>query len=185
VLAHNLQALAAVATRGEVNPRGRDFLSGREPCYAVYRTKDGRHMAVGALEKKFWDAVCEVLERTDLKECHWEVGKRDAEWGRREMTALFASKTQAEWVARFANSDCCVTPVLTLQECAGDPQISARQMVVRHEGTLQFAPPLRMSDYRFEVERPAPAAGEHTDAILREAGYAQADIAGLRAAGVV
>jgi alpha-methylacyl-CoA racemase len=85
VLAHNLQALAAVASTGKVHPRGADFLSGREPCYSTYRTADGRHMAVGALERKFWERVCDVLQRPDLKACHWEIrsepGARDAQWG--------------------------------------------------------------------------------------------------------
>jgi alpha-methylacyl-CoA racemase len=185
VLVHNLQALAAVASTGKVHPRGEDFLSGREPCYSVYRTADGRHMAVGALEWKFWERVCDVLGRPDLKECHWEKRTRDAKWGKEQTAAIFASKPQAHWTEKFSGVDCCVTPVLALQESFADPQIVARDMVSRAGGTLQFAPPLKMSEYEFAVERPAPAAGEHTDEILRDAGYASADISRLRAAGVI
>ena len=189
VLAHNLQALAAVASTGKAPPRGADFLSGREPCYAVYRTADGRHMAVGALERKFWERVCDVLERPDLKACHWEIrteaGARDAQWGKAQTSAIFASRPQAYWVEKFAGADCCVSPVLTLEESFQDPQILARGMVLRDGGTLQFAPPWKMSEYEFAVERPAPEAGQHTDEILRDAGYASADISRLRAAGVI
>lgn len=189
VLAHNLQALAAVASTGKVHPRGADFLSGREPCYCVYRTADGRHMAVGALERKFWERMCDVLRRPDLKACHWEIrtepGARDAQWGKEQTSAIFASRPQAYWVEKFAGEDCCVSPVLTLEESIQDPQILARGMVVRDGGTLQFAPPLKMSEYEFAVDRPAPGAGQHTDEILRDAGYASADISRLRAAGVV
>ena len=185
VLVHNLQALAAVASTGKAHPRGADFLSGREPCYSVYRTADGRHMAVGALEWKFWERVCDVLGRPDLKECHWEKRKRDAKWGKEQTAAIFASKPQAYWIGKFAGEDCCVTPVLALQESFSDPQVVAREMVSRDNGVLQFAPPLKMSDYTFEVERPAPDAGQHTDEILREAGYASADIDMFRASRVI
>jgi len=189
VLVHNLQALAAVASTGKAHPRGEDFLSGREPCYAVYRTADGRHMAVGALERKFWERVCDVLQRPDLKACHWEVrgqpGARDAKWGKGETSAIFASRSQVHWVEKFAGQDCCVSPVLTLEESFQDAQILARDMVVRDGAALQFAPPWKMSEYHFEVERPAPDVGQHTDEILRDAGYTGADISRLRADGVI
>ncbi len=185
VLVHNLQALAAVASTGKTHPRGEDFLSGREPCYSVYRTSDGRYMAVGALEWKFWERVCDVLARPDLKDCHWETRTRDAKWGKEQTAAIFASRPQAHWIEKFAGVDCCVTPVLALEESISDPQIVARGMVSRAGGTLQFAPPLKMSEYDFSVERPAPDAGQHTDEILRDAGYANADISRLRAAGVI
>ena len=189
VLVHNLQALAAVASTGKAPPRGADFLSGREPCYGVYRTADGRHMAVGALERKFWERVCDVLQRPDLKACHWEIraeaDARDAQWGKAQTSAIFASRPQSYWVEKFAGEDCCVSPVLTLEESFQDPQILAREMVLRDGGTLQFAPPWKMSEYEFAVERPAPDAGQHTDEILRDAGYASADISRLRASGVI
>jgi crotonobetainyl-CoA:carnitine CoA-transferase CaiB-like acyl-CoA transferase len=185
VLVHNLQALAAVASTGKTHPRGADFLSGREPCYSVYRTADGRHMAVGALEWKFWERVCDVFGRPDLKDCHWEKRTRDAKWGKEQTAAIFASRPQVHWIEKFSGVDCCVTPVLTLEESFSDPQIVARDMVSRAGGTLQFAPPLKMSEYEFAVDRPFPEAGQHSDEILRDAGYASADISRLRAAGVI
>lgn len=189
VLVHNLQALAAVALTGKTVPRGADFLSGREPCYSVYRTADDRYMAVGALERKFWERVCDVLQRPDLKACHWEIrtgpGTRDAQWGKEQTSAIFASKPQAYWIEKFADEDCCVSPVLTLEESFQDPQILAREMVLRDGATLQFAPPLKMSEYEFAVERSAPGAGQHTDEILREAGYTGNEIAELRTTGVI
>jgi crotonobetainyl-CoA:carnitine CoA-transferase CaiB-like acyl-CoA transferase len=185
VLSHNLQALAAVASTGHVRPCGADFLSGREPCYAVYRTSDGKHMAVGALERKFWDRVCDVLARPDLKACHWEVRGKDAQWGKEELGRIFASRPQAHWVEKFRAEDCCVTPVLALEDSFDDPQIRARGMVLREGNVLQLAPPLKMSEYEFEVERAAPAPGEHSEQILREAGYADAAIEKMRASGVI
>ena len=78
-----------------------------------------------------------------------------------------------------------MSPVLTLEESFQDPQIVAREMILRDSGTLQFAPPLKMSEYEFAVERPAPGAGQHTDEILREAGYTGTEIEGLRTTGVI
>jgi alpha-methylacyl-CoA racemase len=185
VLAHNYQALAAMATTGKVNPRGEDFLSGREPCYSVYRTADGRHMAVGALEKKFWDQVCEVLERPDLKEGHWEVRAKDPVWTKQEVARIFASKSQAHWIARFSAEDCCVSPILPLQESVNDPQIVARKIMVQHLGAPQFAPPFKMSEFTFEVDRAAPQAGEHSNEILREFGLHPSEIEVLRTSKVI
>lgn len=189
VLAHNVQALAAVASHGRVHPRGGDLLSGREACYRVYRTSDDRHMAVGALEKKFWDEVCEVVGRPDLKPHHW-AGGADPAVAIEAMTAIFAGRTQAQWVAAFQGHDCCVTPVTPFEALPADPQHVARGMFVRSrhpvEGeVLQMAPPLKLSDYEFEIERPAPQPGEHTDEILEEIGLLEERIAALRAAKVV
>ena len=75
--------------------------------------------------------------------------------------------------------------MLALQESFSDPQVVAREMVSRDNGVLQFAPPQKMSDYTFEIERPAPDAGQHADEILREAGYASADIDMFRVARVI
>jgi len=185
VFSHNLQALAAVATTGHVHARGEDFLSGREPCYAVYRTSDGKYMAVGALEKKFWDRVCDVLARPDLKACHWEVRGKEPQWGKEELGKIFAARPQAYWVEKFHGEDCCVTPVLALEESFEDRQIIARGMVLRDGNVLQLAPPLKMSEFEFVVERPAPAPGEHSEQILREAGYADTEIGKMRASGVI
>jgi alpha-methylacyl-CoA racemase len=190
VLAHNLQALAAVVSQGRVHPPGQDFLSGREPCYAVYRCADGRYMAVGALEKKFWDGVCDVLGRPELKSQHWSSGAIDRVATRRALEEIFARHPQAHWIERFNGSDCCVAPVLKLEESLHDAQIVAREMVVRAPhpqagDVVQFAPPLKMSDYAFAVERPAPAAGEHSEEILREAGYSTKEIAALKAQRVI
>jgi crotonobetainyl-CoA:carnitine CoA-transferase CaiB-like acyl-CoA transferase len=106
------------------------------------------------------------------------------------LRAIFATRTQAQWIAAFQGHDCCVTPVLGLDEALDDPQHRAREMFVRARhpaagDVLQFAPPFKLSRFDFEVERPAPAPGEHAGEILEALGYDAARIAGLRARGVV
>jgi crotonobetainyl-CoA:carnitine CoA-transferase CaiB-like acyl-CoA transferase len=132
VLAHNLMPLVALNNGAPAAP-GRDLLTGGVPCYGVYRTADGRHMAVGALELKFWQACCDVLGRPDLKGRHWQsgqqVGGEDAMAVRTELDALFATRTLAQWTEAFADVDCCVSPVLRTDEALAHPLF--RDMVAR------------------------------------------------------
>ncbi|AJC19086.2 CaiB/BaiF CoA transferase family protein [Pandoraea sputorum] len=125
VFRSNIVPAVAMHRQGHVSRAGKDLLNGGVPCYQVYRTKDGRYMAVGALELKFWESLCDVLGRDDWKARHWalgqEVGGDDALALRAELMAVFAGATQADWVARFADADCCVTPVLRLEEAMMHP----------------------------------------------------------------
>jgi crotonobetainyl-CoA:carnitine CoA-transferase CaiB-like acyl-CoA transferase len=134
VLAHNLMPLVAVNNGAPAEP-GRDLLSGGVPCYNVYRTADGRYMAVGALELKFWQACCDVLGRPDLKMRHWQLGQQvggdDAMALKAELEALFATRTLAQWTEAFAPADCCVSPVLRTEEALRHPLFAARGMVAR------------------------------------------------------
>ena len=118
---------------------GEDMLNGGLPCYSLYRTADDRHLAVGALEHKFWRAACEVFGRPDWIDRHWQrgafPGTPDAQALRDEVAALVASQSLAVWAERFADADACVTPVLTLAEAeahplfAGDASVQPWHMV--------------------------------------------------------
>lgn len=189
VLVHNVQALSATARTGSVAPRGGDLLSGREGCYQIYRTADGRHMAVGALEGKFWHQVCEVVGRPDLETHHWEHGG-DPEVAVRALRELFATRTQDEWVEAFRGRDCCVSPVRRFDELVDDPQHVARGMFLRAPHptageVLQMAPPLKLSDHEFEIRHPAPESGQHSREILRGLGYSEERIDALARDGVI
>ncbi len=105
---------------------------------------------------------------------------------RAELERVFAGAPLAAWAAKFATVDCCVTPIATLDEALADPQFAAREMVLtRSDGTREYAPPFKLSAHPFAVTRQAPAQGEHSAAVLREAGYADAAIDALVADGVV
>jgi alpha-methylacyl-CoA racemase len=184
VLAHAVFPLAGLLARLAPPPRGADLLSGGVPCYGVYATADGRHMAVGALEQKFWILLCDTLGRPDLKPFHLAFGAK-GEQARRELAAVFASRSQHEWIEVFERVDCCVTPVLHIGEALDNEQLQARGMVVEADGLPQLAPPYKLSGYEFTVERAAPAPGQHSEEILREAGYAAQDIERLREQGII
>ena len=184
-LAHNIFALHALETMGRPPARGADLLTGGVPCYGVYATQDGRHLAVGALEAKFWRALCETLGRPDLVARQFASGA-DAASVRSELGAIFATAPLAHWIERFAAVDCCVTPVLTLDETVANEQVRARDMVVTGpEGGRQYAPPFRISGHGFAIARAAPAHGEHTEEVLLEAGFAAEEIAALAGAGAI
>jgi crotonobetainyl-CoA:carnitine CoA-transferase CaiB-like acyl-CoA transferase len=184
VLAHAILPLLGFLERGKAPRRGTGMLDGGLPCYNVYRTKDGRFMAVGALERKFWSTLCDILGCPEIEEQHIVYGG-GAEPVKRRLAEIFASRTQREWSDVFARADCCVSPVLDIGEALWNEQLRARGMVIDADGFAQFALPLKFSEFEFAIERPAPGAGEHTEEILREAGYRDAELAALRNEGVI
>ena len=115
-----------VASFSGKNPKPQhDFLGGLLPCYRLYKTADGRHMAVGSLELKFWQGLCEVLELPELKSKHWQMGvmpnTKDSQEAAQVVADTFASQDLAHWQQVFESADVCVTPVLTLEEAKAHP----------------------------------------------------------------
>lgn len=181
VLAQAILPLAHVLSGGAVPPRGADLLCGALPCYGVYATRDGRHMAVGALEAKFWRRLCAALERPDLEAFHFATGA-DAAYARSELSRLFASRSQAAWVELFDAVDCCVTPVLTVSEAL----CSDRMQAGAAAGTGGGVPPLfRLEGCSGDAPTLAPRAGADSVAILRAAGYPDPEIDALLARQVI
>ncbi len=133
VFAHNIMPLIAFNNFGKAPTPGRDLLTGGVPCYNVYRTSDDRFMAVGALEPKFWSILCDVLERPEWKRRHWAygqaVGGADAMALKAELEVIFAQGTLAAWTEKFAGQDCCVTPVLRVEEAVANPLFQTRGMI--------------------------------------------------------
>ncbi len=107
-MTHGSHRFAAHRLGGEPVPR---LLTGGAACYAIYETADGRHLTVAALEPKFWERLCELLQRPDL-------AGRGYEPRLPELEALFRTRTQREWLALLESEDTCVGPVLTLAEAA-------------------------------------------------------------------
>lgn len=183
-LAHAVFPLLGYLEQGKAPARGTGMLDGGMPCYNLYRTKEGRFMAVGALESKFWTTLCDRLGCPELAGKHIVYGA-EAEPVKARIAKIFASRTQSEWTKVLADADCCVSPVLGIDESLANEQLRARKMIVDDGGGAQFALPVKFSEFEFAIERGAPRAGEHTDEILREAGYGDVQIAALRREGII
>ena len=184
VFAHAIFPVLGFLEHGKTPGRGTGMLDGGLPCYNVYRTRDGRWMAVGAIERKFWEALCDILGCPELKGKHIVYGE-EARPVKERLAAAFASRTQREWSEVFARAECCVSPILTVDEALENEQLRARGMVIVKEGLTQLAPPLKFSEFEFAIVRDAPGPGEHTDEVLREAGFGKAEIAALRRNSVI
>jgi crotonobetainyl-CoA:carnitine CoA-transferase CaiB-like acyl-CoA transferase len=185
VLAHQIFLLGALEDDGTVAPRGEDLLTGGVPCYGVYPTRDGAG-SPSAHSKRSSGMRCAQRsnDRISCPASSPRVSRADAV--RETLAAIFGSATLADWCARFAAVDCCVTPVLTFDEALADAQFAARAMVIRRpDGSRQYAPPFKLAPPAFAVTRDAPEHGEHTRDVLREAGYADAAIDALVASGAV
>ena len=184
-LAHNIFPLHMLQMSGRVAARGADLLTGGIPCYGVYATKDGRYMAIGALEEKFWREFCDVIGHPQLSAKQFATGV-EGESVRQEIAEVLAARSQSEWVERFGRVDCCVTPVLPVEEALANEQFVARGMIAEGlDGCRQYAPPFKMSAHEFHIRCNAPAQGEHSEEVLREAGFESTAIASLRAQDVI
>ena len=136
----------AVLGAGQPPRRGNELLSGRYACYGLYATADGRWVAVGALEPKFWSALCVLLGCEDLIPHQFDEGDQRLRAIAR-LRAIFCTRTGAEWEELCRGKDVCVTPVLTLAEALGWMGETSMPRLSQ----TPAAPGLR-----------APTAGEHT-----------------------
>jgi len=170
---------------GSVTRRGGNELAGSIICYRPYAASDG-WVTLGALEPKFWQAWCKGVGREDLIEHQFESPGSDPH---REVEQVFASRTREEWRQFASEHDCCLEPVLDLDEAIGSELTAARKMVVEIEQPGAATPvrgignPVKLSRTPGEVGAPAPSLGEHTDEVLEEAGYSAEKIAALKESG--
>ena len=169
---------------GAVPQRGELELAGAFVCYMPYRASDG-WVTCGALEPKFWAAWCGGVEREDLIDKQFE-GPGSEAW--EEISKVFASRTRDEWREFNDRFDCCIEPILDLDEALDSPQSREREMVVELDQpeigpVKQLAFPVPFSRTPARKPEPAPGLGEHTEEVLREAGYGTDEIETLLASG--
>ncbi len=158
---------------GHVPVAGRTLLPRGAPCYRIYPTSDGRHLAVGALELKFWQAFCDAAGLGELRGRHWALGLSPGSDESTEVTNRVAERirqhTRGHWEEVFATVDACVTPVLTPAEALAHPHHRARGLVHRRGGVTAVGP-LAAIDEPDIADGAAPRAGEHTRELLAELG---------------
>jgi alpha-methylacyl-CoA racemase len=162
--------------------RGDNILDGGAPWYDTYETSDGLHVAIGAIEPKFFQTFARIvgLDAEDVERqydrAHWPVL-------REKLTAIFLQRSRADWTAVFEKAEACVAPVLDLAEAALHPHLVARKTFVAAGGFIQPAPAPRFTNAPCEMPKPPPEIGADTDALLAECGYDSQETAALKATG--
>ncbi|WP_339132708.1 CaiB/BaiF CoA-transferase family protein [Streptomyces sp. f51] len=155
-----------IAAGGWQDRRAANLLDGGCPYYGTYETADGRYMAVGPLEQRFYDQFVDLLGIPGLASAH----KDPARWEELRGTVAdrFRTRTRDEWTAVFAGTDACVAPVLSLREAPGHPHLAARGTFVDHGGITQPAPAPRFSATPTSVRGGPALPGADTAEVARD-----------------
>ncbi len=178
---------AMADARGTPLRRETELLNGGAASYRVYRTADGRHVALGALEPRFFSRFCAAVGRPELAERQFD-GDQGALL--EELTRTFATRTRDQWERLGLEHDCCLAPVLEGNEPKADPQLRFRGLYLEVETPWEgkaipsLATPVRLAGVSPPL-RPAPRLGADTDAVLLEAGFSAEELRALRGTCVV
>jgi alpha-methylacyl-CoA racemase len=164
--------------------RGTNMLDGGAHFYEVYETRDGKYVALGAIEPQFYAELIGKLGLAgedlpaQLDRSQWDAMKE-------RFRRIFRQKTRDEWCAILEGGDACFAPVLSMSECREHPHIRARSTFVEVAGAPQPGPAPRFSRSQVAVQGPPPRPGQHTDEVLAEWGFGAEEIRGLRDAKAV
>jgi crotonobetainyl-CoA:carnitine CoA-transferase CaiB-like acyl-CoA transferase len=164
-------------------------LNGQFPFYNIYRTADGKFLALAAIEPKFWENFCRAIERPDLISQHFATGTEQQKLFQ-ELRGTLASRSQSDWLQAFEGIDVCCEPVQSLEEVVSDKHFLHRGMVQECGDAVggkvkQLGSPLKISGIQEISPTPAPQLGEHNSEILLEIGFSDEDIQKLKSIGAI
>jgi len=164
--------------------RGSNRLDSGAPYYNVYETLDGKYVALGSNEPRFYRNTLELL---GLANEDLPAQEDRARWPemRERFAAIFKTRTREEWCALMDGKEVCFAPVLSMGEAPGHPHLKARETFVEFDGVVQPAPAPRFSRTPGRIQRGAPHPGQHTDEALADWGFSDAERAALRQAGAI
>ena len=183
VLMTMFHALTAMGVWTE--ERGTNLLDTGAHFYDVYETADGKHVSIGSIESQFY---AELLRLTGLEQDEglpYQMDRNQWPAMKERVREIFKSKTRDEWCELMEGTDVCFAPVLSLSEAPKHPHNVHRKTFVEANGIVQPAPAPRFSRTTAEIQRPPAHAGQHTDEVLADFGFAADDITKLREAGAV
>lgn len=181
--------VARFLATGEEPVAGEALLTGRFPFYRLYPSSDAGWLAVAAVESKFWNRMCELLEVPELKDAQF-TDEREKARVVQVLEARFRTKTQAEWEALFAKEKLPIVGVKTVADVVRDPQVRARELlpVVDIPGLWKMqvlAHPARHSVSATRTPSKAPEKGEDSETILASLGYSARRIKALADRGII
>ncbi len=183
-VANLMSAFQAYRQRGLwTEGRVENGVDGGAPYYGTYATRDGRWLAVGAMEPQFYVALLKLL---GLDSVALPAQDDRSAWPalRARFAAVFATRSRDEWVEAAAGREACIAPVRSIDEASAHPQMQARGTFTHFDGVLHPTPAPRFSQTPATLRRRAPAAGEHSRELLAAFGLDAAEIDALQAAGV-
>lgn len=175
---------------GKLPLMGDDLLGGGYAFYQIYRCKDDKFVSLGALEDKFWAGFCEKLGKPE-----WIKQQFDKPLQRKliaDVQAIMITKTRDEWVEFFKDSDICFTPILTMEEMCQNPHVKAREMIINlpnvkgsGKNIALTGIPVKLSGTPGLAKLTFPDLGQHTEEVLKSAGYSDKEINQFRANNVL
>jgi crotonobetainyl-CoA:carnitine CoA-transferase CaiB-like acyl-CoA transferase len=168
--------------------RGETALDGGIPNYNVYLTRDDKYITIGSIEPWFFANLCRTLGCEQYIPYEFDSSKREEI--QRCFTEQFQTKTRDEWFEIMTKLDICVGKMYTLDEVPNDPQVLARKMIVELDTpdggkVKQVGISVKLSETPGSIRSLAPKLGQHTDEILADLGYEQAQIERWRAEGSI
>ena len=189
-----LQAVLALQSGLVVDYPGHEVVYRNTPTYRLYQAGDGESFFLAVGNQSFWVKLCKVIGREDLAQDprfgSWVARRDNAEALMPLLESAFASRPAAEWVRILTDNDIPAALTQSLQQFMRDPAVLHHKMVVQYDhpelGPLSLmGQPLRFSETQAPDAGPPPTLGQHTAEVLRQAGYADHEIADLRRRGVV
>jgi alpha-methylacyl-CoA racemase len=165
--------------------RGDNIVDGGAPYYAVYETSDGRYVAIGAMEQKFYALLLDKLGLSGDPGMTPHTDRTRWDYQRATFAACFRSKSRADWCALLEGTDTCFAPVLSMAEAPEHPHLKARRTYAELHGISQPSPNPRFSLTRSETSIPPASLGEHSRRVLTDWGFANGEIHDLLLNGIV
>jgi crotonobetainyl-CoA:carnitine CoA-transferase CaiB-like acyl-CoA transferase len=174
-------------TTGMQQQRSTSMLSHRYGCYNTYETADGRYIALGAVENRFWCNLCSILGLEEYEKLQYDEHRRTEIIDR--LRAIFKGKDLEYWQMTLADADVCYSKVQNMEEVFADPLFQERQMVLNQDPQKDkertFGVSVKLNRTPGTVSSQPPTFGENTRDVLNELGYSEEAILELFDAGVV
>lgn len=167
------------------NERGANMLDGAAHFYDTYECKDGKYVAIGSIEPKFYALLLEKTGLKDDPEFKSQMNMKKWPELKEKLAAVFRSKTREQWCELMEGTDVCFAPVLDMDEAPTHPHNQARETFIEYNGVVQPAPAPRFSRTVSEIQGPPPTVGQHTDEALADWGFSGEEIQSLKSNKIV
>ncbi|HTY79276.1 MAG TPA: CoA transferase [Candidatus Bathyarchaeia archaeon] len=189
-----LQGVLALQSGSVVDYPGKPTFLRETPTYRLYQAGDREWFFLACGNQSFWAKLCKAVGRPDMTDDprfgSWLLRGENRDTLMPILESIFATKSRSEWLAILTDHDIPCAPVQSLPEFMRDPGVQHLKMTVQYDhpevGKLTLmGQPIRFSETQAPDAGPPPALGQHTRAILREAGYGDGDIADLHRRGII